>query len=144
MYFKHIVHGSDTPQSLGTGPGSSPSPSPSPSPSSSSSSDDDEDIWNRPYVTNCYDELRSPQFVRNLIENLYPAMCLPDFMLFVKQLASGDFSPTNIAFLLCSERSKWGSLKSTTQMHFRQVTKQFWLESGKDSDSSLDLRIGAR
>ena len=106
------------------GPGSSPSPSPS---SSSMSSEEEEDIWTRHNVQNCYEELRSPQFVRNLIEVLYPAKCLPDFMLLVKQLAAGDFSPTNIAFLLCLERSRWESLVTTTQMCFRAVTKQFWL-----------------
>ena len=92
------------------------------------SSEEEEDIWTRCYVQNCYGELRSPQFVRNLIKVLYPAKCLPDFMLLVKQLAAGDFSPTNIAFLLCLERSRWESLVTTTQMHFRAVTKQFWLE----------------
>ena len=103
-------------------------PSPSPSPSSSSmSSEEEEDIWTRRYVQNCYEELRSPQFVRNLIEVLYPTKCLPDFMLLVKQLAAGNFSPTNIAFLLCLERSRWEFLVTTTQMHFRAVTKQFWL-----------------
>ena len=125
--FQFKVGANVSPKPLGAvGPGSSPSPSPSSS-SSSTSSEEEEDIWTRPFVRNCYEELRSPQFVRNLIEVLYPAKCLPDFMLLVKQLASGDFSPTNIAFLLCLERSRWESLVTTTQMHFRPVTKQFWL-----------------
>ena len=75
------------------GPGSSPSLSPL---LSSMSFEEEEDIWTRRYVQNCYEELRSPQLVRNLIEVLYPAKCLPDFMLLVKQLAAGDFSPTNL------------------------------------------------
>ena len=100
--FQFKVGANVSPKPFGAvGPGSSPSPSPSSSSSSSStSSEEEEDIWTRPFVRNCYEELRSPQFVRNLIEVLYPAKCLPDFMLLVKQLASGDFSPTNIAFLL--------------------------------------------
>ena len=48
-------------------------------------------------------------------------------MLLVTQLASGKLSPLNIAFLLCLEHAKWQSLKSTTQMRFREVTKKFWL-----------------
>ena len=112
-------------------PSSSSSPSPSSDQSSSSSASDSEsdgdDIWNRPYVRHCYAEIRNQQLVRNLLENLYVAGCLPDFMLLVTQLASGKLSPLNIAFLLCLERAKWQSLKSTTQMRFREVTKKFWL-----------------
>ena len=48
-------------------------------------------------------------------------------MLLVTQLASGKLSPLNIAFILCLERAQWQSLKSTTQMRFRDVTKKFWL-----------------
>ena len=126
--FQFKVGGDASPKPLGAvGPGSSPSPSPSSSSTSSEEEEEEEDIWTRRFVQNCYNELTSPQFVRNLIEVLYPAKCLPDFMLLVKQLASGDFSPTNIAFLLCLERSRWESLVTTTQMRFRPVTKQFWL-----------------
>ena len=118
----------------GSFPSSSPSSS-SPSPSSDQSSSslasdsesDGDDIWNRPYVRHCYAEIRNQQLLRNLLENLYVAGCLPDFMLLVTQLASGKLSPLNIAFLLCLERAKWQSLKSTTQMRFREVTKKFWL-----------------
>ena len=78
-------------------------------------------------MRHCYAEIRNQQILRNLLENLYVAGCLPDFMLLVTQLASGKLSPLNIAFLLCLERAKWQSLKSTTQMRFRDVTKKFWL-----------------
>ena len=105
-----------------TGPSSSEPPS-----SSSSDSDDDYDIWNSRFVRHCYAELRNREMIRNLIENLYVAGCLPDFILLVTQLASGKLSLLNIAFLLCLERAKWQSLKSTTQMQFRNVTKKFWL-----------------
>ena len=71
--------------------------------------------------------LRSNQLLRRLIENLYAADCLSDFMVLIKQLADGSLSPTNIAFLLCLERSHWQSLVTTTQMRFRPVTKKFWL-----------------
>ena len=114
--------------SFPSSPSSSSSPSPSSDQSSSSSVSDSEsdgdDIWNRPYVHHCYAEIRNQQLVRNLLENLYVAGCLPDFMLLVTQLASGKLSPLNIAFLLCLEHAKWQSL---TQMRFREVTKKFWL-----------------
>ena len=48
-------------------------------------------------------------------------------MLLVKQIANGDLSPLNIAFLLCLEHAKWQSLKSTTLMKYRDITKTFWL-----------------
>ena len=139
--FKFNVQGSNQNGNMaGTG-GSSPSspsssssstsPSPSSDESSSSSPDssdsDGDNIWNRPYLRHCYAEIRNQQFVRNLLENLYVAGCLPDFMLLVTQLASGKLSPLNIAFLLCLEHAKWQSLKSTTQMRFHEVTKKFWL-----------------
>ena len=125
-----VVAGESSPSSS---PSSSSSSSPSPSSStasdqSSSDSDSDGDnIWNRPYVHHCYAEIRNQHMVRNLVENLYAAGCLQDFMLLVTQLASGKLSPLNIAFLLCLERARWQSLKSTTQMRFRDVTKKFWL-----------------
>ena len=136
--FNFIVEGSKQKENMaGTGgsslslPSSSSSPSPSSDQSSSSSASDSEsdgdDIWNRPYVHHCYAEIRNQQLVGNLLENLYVAGCLPDFMLLVTQLASGKLSPLNIAFLLYLELAKWQSLKSTTQMRFREVTKKFWL-----------------
>ena len=136
--FNFNVEGSKQKENMaGTGgsspssPSSSSSPSPSSDQSSSSSASDSEsdgdDIWNRPYMRHCCAEIRNQQLVRNLLENLYVAVCLPDFMLLVTQLASGKLSPLNIAFLLCLERAKWQSLKSTTQMRFREITKKFWL-----------------
>ena len=138
--FNFNVQGSKEKENMAGAGGSSPSspsssssssPSPSSDQSSSSSASDSEsdgdDIWNRPYVHHCYAEIRNQQLVRNLLENLYVAGCLPDFMLLVTQLASGKLSPLNIAFLLCLEHAKWQSLKSTTQMRFREVTKKFWL-----------------
>ena len=95
-------------------PSSPPSSSPSPS-SSDSKSDDDDDFWNRPYIRYCCRQLKNDDFVRNLVQKLYRTQCLQDFILLVTQLADGSLSPLNIAFLLCLERAKWQSLKSTTQ-----------------------------
>ena len=139
--FQVNVQGSKENKNMAVAGGSSPSSSPSssssssPSPSSSTASDqsssdsdsDGDNIWNRPYVRHCYAEIRNQHMVRNLVENLYAAGCLQDFMLLVTQLASGKLSPLNIAFILCLERARWQSLKSTTQMRFRDVTKKFWL-----------------
>ena len=139
--FQVNVQGSKENKNMAVAGGSSPSLSPSsssslsPSPSSSTASDqsssdsdsDGDNIWNRPYVRHCYAEIRNQHMVRNLVENLYAAGCLQDFMLLVTQLASGKLSPLNIAFILCLERARWQSLKSTTQMRFRDVTKKFWL-----------------
>ena len=48
-------------------------------------------------------------------------------MLLVAQIVNGELSPLNIAFLLCLKHAKWQSLKSTTQMKYREVTKTCWL-----------------
>ena len=101
---------------------SSPAP---PSSSSSDSSDSDDDIMGRPYIRHCCRELRNVEFVRNLVWKLYTSCCLQDFILLVKQIANGNLSPLNIALLLCLEHVR--SLKSTTQMKYRDVTKTFWL-----------------
>ena len=82
----------------------SPPPSPTPPSSSDTESDDSDDgIWDRPYVNYCLQQLRNNQLVRNLVEKLYTADCLQDFMLLVTQIADGQLSPLNIAFLLCLE-----------------------------------------
>ena len=133
--FQYTNRGSDCQRlenMAGQSSSSSSSSSPSSSPPSSSSesesnSDDDDDVLGRPYIRYCCHELRNVDFVRNLVKKLYRARCLQDFMLLVTQLANGKLSPLNIAFLLCLERAKWQSLKSTTQMKYRDVTKSFWL-----------------
>ena len=93
----------------------------------SNSDDEDGNIWNRPFVKYCFQQLTDQELIRNLVERLYTGNCLPDFMLLITQLANGSLSPSNIALLLCLERAKWSSLKTTTQMRFRSVTKKFWL-----------------
>ena len=123
---------------VGSSPSSSPSSSTpsssSPSPSLSTSSDqlsswssesysDGDDIKNGPYVRHSDAEIRKQHLVRNLVEILYVAACLQDFMLLVTQLTSGKLSPLNIAFLICLKHAKWQSLKSTMQMKFQDVTR---------------------
>ena len=115
----------------GNSPPSSPQPSSSGNSLSSSTSisdsEEEDDMWNRPYVQYCLEELKSDELLKKLVENLYETDCLPDFMSLMTQLSDGSLSPLNIAFLLALERARWQSLKTTTQMRFRPVTKKFWL-----------------
>ena len=67
--------------------------------------------------------------MEKLVQKLYTSHCLKDFMLLVTQIVNGELSPLNITFLLCLKHAKWQSLKSTTQMKYREVTKTFWLTS---------------
>ena len=60
-------------------PGNSDDNDISVSSSESSNSDDDDDddnIWNRPFVKNCFAQLTNQELIRNLVERLYPANCL--------------------------------------------------------------------
>ena len=106
---------------------SPPPPPPACCDTESQSDDSDGNLWDRPYVNYCFQQLRNNQLLRNLVEKLYTAECLQDFMLLITQIADGKLSPLNIAFLLCLERARWQSLKTTTLMRFRSVTKKFWL-----------------
>ena len=78
------------------------------------------------YLKKCLRELRNEKMLRKLVTKLDTDNCLCDFMILIRQLSEGKFSPLNIAFLLCLETSKWYSLRTTTQMRFRSVTKKFW------------------
>ena len=106
---------------------SPPPPPPACCDTESQSDDSDGNLWDHPYVNYCFQQLRNNQLLRNLVEKLYTAECLQDFMLLITQIADGKLSPLNIAFLLCLERARWQSLKTTTLMRFRSVTKKFWL-----------------
>ena len=90
-------------------------------------SENEENVWNSTYAQNCLAMLKRDSLLKPLIEVLYANSCLKDYMTLIQSLADGNLSPTNISFLLCLERAKWQSLKTTTQMRFRDVTKKFWL-----------------
>ena len=90
-------------------------------------SENEENVWNSTYAQNCLAMLKRDSLLKPLIEVLYANSCLKDYMTLIQSLADGNLSPTNISFLLCLERAKWQSLKTTTQMQFRDVTKKFWL-----------------
>ena len=79
-------------------------------------SDDEPNVWNSNYARNCLSTLKGDKLLKPLIEVLYENSCLKDFMTLVTSLSDGSLSPTNISFLLCLERTKWQSLKTTTQM----------------------------
>ena len=91
------------------------------------SADDEPNVWNSNYARSCLSILKGDKLLKPLIEMLYANSCLKDFMTLVTSISDGSLSPTNISFLLCLERAKWQSLKTTTQMRFRDVTKKFWL-----------------
>ena len=90
-------------------------------------SNNEDNVWNSIYVRNCLAMLKRDSLLKPLIEVLYENSCLKDFMNLVQSLSDGTLSPTNISFLLCLERAKWETLKTTTQMWFWDVTKKFWL-----------------
>ena len=90
-------------------------------------SNNEDNVWNSIYVRNCLAMLKRDSLLKPLIEVLYENSCLKDFMNLVQSLSDGTLSPTNISFLLCLERAKWQTLKTTTQMRFWDVTKKFWL-----------------
>ena len=51
-------------------------------------------------------ELKDDVFLKSLIDVLFLSNCLNDFMLLVKQLAIKSLPVTNVAFLLCLEKSE--------------------------------------
>ena len=73
-------------------------------------------MWNSTYAQNCLAMLKHDSLLKPLIEVLYENSCLKDYMTLVQSLSDGNLPPNNIAFLLCLERGKWQSLKTTTQM----------------------------
>lgn len=93
---------------------------------SDSSNKSNDDKIDSDYLEKCFKELKNEKLLRKLVKRLHDDSCLTDFMIMVRQLASGKFSPMNIVFLLCLETSKWHSLQTTTQMRFRKITKKFW------------------
>ena len=90
-------------------------------------SNNDDNVFNSTYVQNCLAMLKHDNLLKSLIEVLCANSCLKDYMTLVQSLSDKNLSPINISFLLCLERAKWQSLKTTTQIRFRDVTKKFWL-----------------
>ena len=74
----------------------------------------------------CVDELLSRNNVQKLVDILDRSGTLQEWMILIRLLLSGEFKPNNIAFLLLLERVKWQTLKSTTLMRYRKITKRFW------------------
>ena len=59
---------------------SPPPPPPTSSDTESQSGDSDGNLWDRPNINYCFQQLRNNQLLRNLVEKLYTAECLQDFM----------------------------------------------------------------
>ncbi len=64
--------------------------------------------------------------VKKLVRQLFKNNVLDDFIVLFTSLAEGYFDPNNITFLLCLERCHFESLKTTTQMRYKDTTKLFW------------------
>ena len=74
----------------------------------------------------CIDELKSKNLLNNLVDKLYNARHLKDFMLLIRHLAYGGLPMDNIVFLLMLERAKFQGCRTTTAMRYSKVTKLFW------------------
>ena len=86
-----------------------------------SSSDNSED-----FKEECIRQLKDDVMLRKLVDNLDVEGNLNDFMLLIKQLASGDFPANNIVLLLLLDRVRFQETDNTVGMRYRSVTKLFW------------------
>ena len=78
------------------------------------------------FKDNCIETLCNITLISTLVDRLSNAGCLEDFVKLVKQLSNGTVSAMNIAFLLCLDVARFHSCVTSTVMHFRKETKQFW------------------
>ena len=78
------------------------------------------------YFQACVEALTDKEMVDSLVRRLHETDALDQFIILVTSLAAGMFDPENIVFLLCLERCHFETLKTTTQMRYRDKTKLFW------------------
>ena len=76
------------------------------------------------YIENCGKRIKL--LSDSLVDKLYEGKVLHDFMTFLEQIVCGNFNVSNIAFLLCLERAKLSSMKTTTEMTYSKQTLKFW------------------
>ena len=89
--------------------------------------DCDDENRKKSFKHRCIDELKSNNLVTNIVEKLYNARHLKDFMLLIRYLAYGRIPIDNIVFILMLERAKFQSCSTTTGMRYSKVTKLFWI-----------------
>ena len=78
------------------------------------------------FTDKCMTKLTSIETWKAIVDKLDSSNNLHDFMTFVESLHDGTIPMDNIVFLLMLERAKFGKLKNTCSMRYRNVTKIFW------------------
>ena len=74
----------------------------------------------------CIRQLKDDVMLRKLVDNLDVEGNLNDFMMLIKQVASGDLAANNIVLLLLLDRVRFQETDNTVGMRYRSVTKLFW------------------
>ena len=81
---------------------------------------------NKNFKEECIRELKDDVMLRKLVDNLDVEGNLNDFMILIKQLASGELPANNIVLLLLLDRVRFQATDNTVGMRYRSVTKLFW------------------
>ena len=81
---------------------------------------------NEDFKEECIRQLRDDVLLRKLVDYLDVEGNLNDFMMLIKQLASGDLQANNIVLLLLLDRVRFQDTENTVGMWYRSLTKLFW------------------
>ena len=82
--------------------------------------------FNKNFKEECIRELKDDVMLQKLVDNLDVEGNLNDFMMLIKQLASGELPANNIVLLLLLDRVRFQATDNTVGMRYRSVTKLFW------------------
>lgn len=85
-------------------------------------------------------QLANCETIKSLVDCLYDADVLHDFLLLVQKIVSGDFNPRNIAFLVLLDSVRLTTAQNTKQMRYRSETKEFMETIYLESDPKT-LRV---
>ena len=83
-------------------------------------------IGPKTFQQKCIETLLNVTLITKLMTMLSNAGCLENFVQLATHISEGTMSCMNIAFLLCLDVAKLHSYITTTAMHFRKETKEFW------------------
>lgn len=78
------------------------------------------------YFSNCLETLLNVTFLTTLLRKFKEVNLLQHFMAFLNSIVNGSLPASNIAVILCLERSMLQSLSSSTNMRYSPESKQFW------------------
>ena len=81
---------------------------------------------NKNFKEECIKELKDDVMLQKLVDNLDVEGNLNNFMILIKQLASGELPVNNIVLLLLLDRVRFQATDNTVGMRYRSVTKLFW------------------